>query len=149
MTRADFWIACTEWLGSTAFDGYPERKKLSAGGGVPDTIVNATTELEFRNAVLDHLTGRRGSTIPPMHWPWPWESSLDTCCVYSFFPGMEGQPGRVVIFFEDEDDEHQRSSLPKNLFPNMDTSHFREDHDGSGAILVTRDGKTGRVYIAN
>lgn len=145
MTRADFWIACTEWLGSTAFDGYPEKKKLSAGGGVPDTILNATTELGFRNAVLDHLTGRRGSTIPPMHWPWPWKSSLDTCYVYSFFPGAQGRPGRVVIFGDCEYEDRNR--IPENLFPEMDTSHFREDQ--SGVILVARDRRTGRTYIAN
>jgi hypothetical protein len=81
-TRADFYIGRgkqAEWLGSIAWDGYPE--------GIDNPVKNATTAAEFREAVITLLAGRDDATVPDMGWPWPWEDSRTTDFAYAFDEG--------------------------------------------------------------
>jgi hypothetical protein len=127
-------------LGSIAFDGYPQSDEQP--GGVPTAILQATTELEFRNAVLDLLTRRDDATIPPQSWPWPWETSWGTDYAYSFFPAVQGRPGRVIVLGGGDYPEEL------GLFPKMDTSRcFGEDHSRTGFTVINRDAATGRAYL--
>jgi hypothetical protein len=84
-TRADFYVGrgpSAEWLGSIAWDGYRD--------GIPDAIILASTEADFRREVAAFLASRDDGTTPDLGWPWPWEDSHTTDCTYSFDP--VGQP---------------------------------------------------------
>jgi len=81
-TRADFYIgrgAGAEWIGSIAWDGYPN--------GIEDAVLAAKTESEFRAAVAEHLSARDDFTPPEMGWPWPWDNSQTTDYAYAFEGG--------------------------------------------------------------
>lgn len=79
-TRADFYIGRgqqAEWLGSIAWDGYPD--------GLRDTaILTSKTEEGFREAVAEELARRDDGTTPVDGWPWPWANSLTTDYSYAF-----------------------------------------------------------------
>lgn len=83
-TRADFYIcddlndpSSFEWLGSTAYDGYPcsDNELLRA----------ATTERIFLEQLHRYVSDRDDFTDPAKHgWPWPWEDSRTTDYAYAF-----------------------------------------------------------------
>ena len=78
-TRADFYVgqgAEAEWLGSIAFDGYPD--------GLPEPICKAFTEDEYRKLVASLLASRAHATLPAQGWPWPWEDSRTTDYAYAW-----------------------------------------------------------------
>lgn len=78
-TRADFYVGRgekAEWLGSIAFDGYPE--------GVDKNILWAACEQDYRNAVAALENTRSDFTKPEMGWPWPWEDSNGTDYAYTW-----------------------------------------------------------------
>lgn len=78
-TRADFYIGTgekAEWLGSIAWDGYPE--------GIAKEVREATTEEEYRKALSDFFKSRDDATLPEMGWPWPWNDSNTTDHAYTF-----------------------------------------------------------------
>ena len=82
-TRADFYIgrgATAEWIGSIAWDGYPD--------GIPAPILNATDEDTFRAEVAALLSQRDDGTTPDMGWPWPWDDSGTTDYAYAFDGGQ-------------------------------------------------------------
>lgn len=88
-TRADFYIrkespeqkqTIMEWLGSVAYDGFPDGFISQAGV----MAMTAKTEAEFRAAVGEVLASRRDGTTPDMGWPWPWDDSLLTDYAYVF-----------------------------------------------------------------
>lgn len=93
-TRADFYIGTgpsSEWLGSTAFDGYPHEAK--SGHGVPPAVIDATGEFEYRLAVADYFDSKPNSvTRPEQGWPWPWDFTSGTDYTYAL------QDGKVDIF---------------------------------------------------
>lgn len=81
-TRADFYMGRgtrAEWLGSIAWDGYPE--SISAA------ILDATDGPAYREAVRAFLASREDATFPDMGWPWPWEDSRTTDYAYAFSRG--------------------------------------------------------------
>lgn len=89
-TRADFYVGrgeTAEWLGSIAFDGYPEgvgHDKYPAG----KRLLAATTEREYRQAVADFFAERGDQvTRPDQGWPWPWPDSRTTDYAYTFDEG--------------------------------------------------------------
>lgn len=102
-TRADYYIGRgvdAQWLGSTAWDGYPD--------GMPPELLTAVTEAEFRSVLAGMADTRPDFTIPKTdNWPWPWKDShltdytyafdSDTVYVSSFgddwFKATEGDPG--------------------------------------------------------
>lgn len=82
-TRADFYVgrgASAEWLGSIAWDAYPE--------GLPDDVLDAKTEKLFRQRVETFLADREDATRPADGWPWPWEDSGTTDYSYAFDGGV-------------------------------------------------------------
>lgn len=81
-TRADFYVGRgtdAEWLGSIAWDGYPE--------GIPSVILASDEKSGYRHAVLHFLNGETGSTVPEQGWPWPWDDSRTTDYAYAFDGG--------------------------------------------------------------
>src|SRR5690606_19926111 len=78
-TRADFYVgrgSDAEWLGSIAWDGYPD--------GIDDMVKQATSDAAFRVAVEQFFAGRKDVTRPADGWPWPWDDSCTTDYAYAF-----------------------------------------------------------------
>ena len=86
-TRADFYIGIDKnarWLGSIAWDGYPE--------GIPDDILGAGDsggyvqggEDVFVEAVKAFIAERDDGTTPENGWPWPWKDSNTTDYAYAY-----------------------------------------------------------------
>lgn len=78
-TRADFYVGRgedAEWLGSIAFDGYPD--------GYPEDVLRAEDEAQFRKRVAQLLDELDHSTLPEHGWPWPWDDSGTTDFAYAF-----------------------------------------------------------------
>lgn len=134
-TRADFYVgrgAQAEWLGSIAWDGYPE-------GLDRDGLLTATTVEQFREAVAAELAERRDATLPDQGWPWPWNDSGTTDYAYAFDGGAVHASGFGGAWFNplvksDEDDEDDGE---KAVFPDM-SARKNVAHGGarSGIILV-------------
>jgi hypothetical protein len=83
-TRADFYIGRgkdARWLGSVAYDGYPESILDRHGLGA------ALTEETFRVLVAKRLAHDDG-TQPEQGWPWPWKDSQTTDYAYAFDEGQ-------------------------------------------------------------
>lgn len=103
-TRADFYLGTgktAEWLGSIAYDGTE----------VPDAIIDATNDTDYRGAVAEFIAGRDDGTRPEHGWPWPWNDSGTTDVSYWFHGGKCEQSfwGRKA---DDEDG-------PKREMPDM------------------------------
>jgi hypothetical protein len=121
-TRADFYIGRgpeAEWIGSIAFDGYPEN------GDVIGTCAGVQTEDLFRRRV-QALEQRKDFTDPAKHgWPWPWEDSRTTDYAYAFDEGQVwvSDFGREWFAFgttpPDEEDESAPEREKSAVFPNM------------------------------
>lgn len=77
-TRADFYIGRgekAEWLGSIAYDGYPE--------GIDKQILQCTGPDAFRHAVAQFIKDSSSGTTPEQGWPWPWETSSTSDYAYA------------------------------------------------------------------
>lgn len=80
-TRADFYVGMgkqAEWLGSIAWDGYPD--------GKPKAVLGAASEMDWRARVSALLASEKSGTVPDDGWPWPWEDSGLTDYAYAFTP---------------------------------------------------------------
>lgn len=107
-TRADFYIGTdenAEWIGSTAWDGYPDglgltlpTRRIVVGNystndhaDFPEGqgILDAKTEEEFRTRVAQYFENREDVSLPEDGWPWPWEDSSTTDYAYAFDPVAE------------------------------------------------------------
>lgn len=81
-TRADFYLRSgkqlkkEDWLGSIAWDGYPE--------GMPDALLKAKSKKEFLKELAIFFRDRDDVTRPDEGWPWPWETSATTDYTYIF-----------------------------------------------------------------
>jgi hypothetical protein len=80
-TRADFYIgtepATMEYLGSIAWDGYPD--------GIDEEVREAKTEERYREALAGFFESRDDASLPERDgWPWPWNDSDLTDHVYVF-----------------------------------------------------------------
>lgn len=104
-TRADFYVRRgekAEWLGSVAWDGYPEgivsktaydpstddcgngdAEEGEPTFGAPELFDNKD-EGSFRETVNALIERRRDGTFPKDGWPWPWEDSQTTDYTYAF-----------------------------------------------------------------
>ncbi len=112
-TRADMYVGRgpeAEWLGSIAWDGYPD--------GIPDPISEATDEASFRAAVAEFIASRDDGTKPEQGWPWPWEDSGTTDYAYAFDGGEVYISGFGGAWFKpgEEDVDHEVKTAE---FPNM------------------------------
>ena len=102
-----------EWLGSTAWDGYPE--------GLPQALKDALTEGAFRAEVSRHLASRDDATLPEDGWPWPWSDSRTTDYAYAFDDGQVwGCYFGYRWFPASEEDPELPDDCPKEAdFPDM------------------------------
>lgn len=117
-TRADYWIKgknkAMTWMGSTAFDGYPDGPH-----GIEHKLQFAKDLKTFKKELKAFFAGRMSEckvcngtgkdptetystclecpsddvTLPNEGWPWPWESSRTTDYSYIF----DKETSQVVI----------------------------------------------------
>lgn len=139
-TRSDFYVgqgSDAEWLGSIAWDGYPD--------GIPDRILKAVEEQDYREQVKAFLTSRDDASLPQHGWPWPWNDSGLTDYAYAFNDNAVwysvGYPvarwWRALDGPEpDSDDADLMDGLAITEFPNM--AHLKSVTLGcrSGLIVV-------------
>ena len=88
-TRADFYVGRgveAEWLGSTAWDGYPSGVEVVIAKGGNEVLY--PTQNHWRTAVGDHLVSRNDGTLPKDGWPWPWDDSRTTDFAYAWDDGV-------------------------------------------------------------
>lgn len=132
-TRADFYIGrgeAAEWLGSIAWDGYPE--------GVPEDVLKASSESNFRQAVSSFLQSRDDATLPEDGWPWPWDDSRTTDFTYAH----DGQVWVACFgrgWFEsghELEDADPRWTQPEVPFPDMKKRKNVAFGARSGIIVV-------------
>jgi hypothetical protein len=137
-TRADFYIGRgtkAEWLGSVAFDGYPE--------GLSGRLLKADTERKFRNAVTAELSDRDDATTPEQGWPWPWEDSRTTDFAYAFdgkvWVSGFGSRWLTVPARKRYDRDDLAPDLPKDAeFPNMkERANVQVGGKRSGMMVIT------------
>lgn len=131
-TRADFYIGRgpeAEWLGSIAYDGYPD--------GIETTILDATTPKKFRAAVAKFLKERDDSTFPDQGWPWPWEDSRTTDYAYAFDGGavLASRMGHQWAATGDVDNGDGPKMGPE-AFPNMKSRQNVRLDRGSGVMIL-------------
>lgn len=137
-TRADFYIGRgedAEWLGSIAWDGYPE--------GLSDTpILTARRPSAFRKAVAAEIASREDGTTPDRGWPWPWETSSTTDYAYAF----DKQKGRVLAscfggkWFNPLVKQHPSSQEKSAVFPNMKDRMAVTFGKRSGVLIISAGG---------
>lgn len=115
-TRADFYVGRgedAEWLGSIAWDGYPE--------GIDAAVLEPTSEDDYREAVALFLGDRDDATAPEQGWPWPWDDSGTTDYAYAFDGGQVwGSCFGTPWFHADVLDANQRPETGEPArFPDM------------------------------
>jgi hypothetical protein len=134
-TRADFYEGRGKdatWLGSIAFDGYPDGKRMHP-------VVHATSLEAFRAAVAA-LDDQRDFTNVNQGWPWPWLTSTSTDFAYSF----EAQVWLAAFgsgWYTPQDyarvREHDEPPLPQVVFPDMTERQNVTLGARSGLIVIT------------
>lgn len=149
-TRADFYIrkredekTIMEYLGSVAFDGYPEGFSNQAG----ITALTSHNEAEFKAAVLEILNSRDDASLPEKHgWPWPWNDSLLTDFAYVFDGGdvhgfCFGRPfdlqKRLSDGDSDNDLEEEETDKIGGYFPDMAGIKNVDYERRSGLIVIS------------
>lgn len=142
-TRADFYVGRgegAEWLGSIAFDGYPD--------GNPQPTLAATTEAEYRAAVTAMFAEKSDQvSLPARGWPWSWANSQTTDYAYAFDDGKVWASyfGRAWFDPLGEEPETDDDTKP-TVFPNM-TSRQNVARGHRSGLLVFRIGPQGCVTI--
>lgn len=141
-TRADFYVGSgrsAEWLGSIAFDGYPE--------GYPKGLRLAASEAEFRDGVwrIAETIADKGYshfTQPSDGWPWPWASSLGTDMAYTWHDGgsLISRYGSEWIpwdeYFELQKQDVEPPPSTPDQFPVFDTSNFAMPGNARSGMLA-------------
>ena len=122
-TRADFYIGRgkdAEWLGSVAYDGYPDNILDGKHLG------SAATPEEFKTALAAEAGAEDHWTSPEQGWPWPWDDSSTTDFAYALDDGrvwVSSFGGPWATVSESLMDPDERESLhegrPKATFPDM------------------------------
>lgn len=116
-TRADFYSqtsAGLEWLGSIAWDGYPE--------GIPARVFDVKTDEEWRERVAKFIGGRDDGTKPEQGWPWPWEDSRTSDYAYCFV-------GKIACFAATEGDGGLRKGVWVAVDDHEDYWNWRDATD--------------------
>lgn len=178
-TRADFYIGRgenAEWLGSTAWDGYPEGISLCTGERdrfgskkredwpADAHLFQATTEQDFRARLDRYFLHRDDVTRPADGWPWPWDNSATTDCAYAFDDGKVwlswfGEPW-LDVFAElqrSDDEERKDADGPRAVFPDMSARKnvqygglaFRSDRCRHEVVGVTLSGAENDVLSSS
>ena len=136
-TRADFYIGRgkdAEWLGSIAWDGYPE--------GIDHEILKCCSSEQFRTMVTAFIEGRSDGTLASRNWPWPWDDSGTTDYAYA----LDGNKVWAACFghgwFDPLKEQPDREENPERFesltceFPDMSGSKNVRMDEGSGCIFL-------------
>ena len=128
-TRSDFYLGRgeqAEWLGSIAWDGYPEGIVPKEGAWPAGKhLFEAKTEQEFRERLEVFFAGRDDVRRPEDGWPWPWANSLTTNYAYAFDDGKVWASCFGGAWFDPSQDEPDEPDEPADLdvkvavFPDM------------------------------
>jgi hypothetical protein len=113
-TRADFYIGRgeqAEWLGSIAWDGYPN--------GIDSKLLEAANEPAFKAALAPFLSSREDATLPEQGWPWPWDDSCMTDYAYAFDKDKVYASKFGSAWFDPIATPKEEESPPAS-FPNME-----------------------------
>lgn len=161
-TRADFYVGRgkqAEWLGSIAWDGYPDGITPSGDELMPPSVpgagqeykridwpagahlFDATTELEFRARVVRFFLHREDVTLPEQGWPWPWEDSSTTDYAYAFDGGKVWASCFGTEWFDatkPQPEDERRWKVA--VFPNMKDRQNVTMGKRSGVIVVGSGG---------
>lgn len=139
-TRADFYTADADganldWLGSIAWDGYPD--------GIDEAVMGAKTADDFRAALATFFADRNDVTLPEQGWPWPWDDSRTTDYGYVLIEGrgvfFECFGGGACLATDPSDEDGKRKPVDGVSFtyPNMaDRKNVARGSDRSGLIIV-------------
>jgi len=119
-TRADFYTrnekseTKMDWLGSIAWDGYPD--------GIEQPLLKAKTEKSFKKALSNFFKDRTDVTLPKDGWPWPWDDSRTTDYAYIFENGKVMASCFGDQLFDPlnaEPDNDEELKIDSNYFPDM------------------------------
>lgn len=141
--RADFYVGRdgkAKWLGSIGYNGSPQ--------GIPNEILNATSEDGFRANVENFLKEMDYSTKPEQGWPWPWNNSDTSDYAYAWDNGVWYTTGYPINKWwkhsegpePDEDDDNYEevmSKLENTNFPDMTDLQNVSFGKNSGLVIVT------------
>jgi hypothetical protein len=146
-TRADFYVGRGEqadWLGSVAWDGYPDG---IFGSKFPEYLPAVPLgETQWRKDVAEFLANREDASLPKQGWPWPWEDSQTTDYAYALDDGAVwgscfGHDWFLVSAGEPEEDEAAPYNPAKTaVFPNMKDRQNVTLGARSGVIVVGPEG---------
>lgn len=119
-TRADFYVGRgkdAEWIGSIAFDGYPDGQPANPKFG---PVINAQSVEQFTDFVSRLLSDKEASaTKPEQGWPWPWEDSQTTDYAYAFDGGKVWASCFGQDWFDPLKKQPESGDVKKAVFPNM------------------------------
>ena len=130
-TRADFYVGKgenAEWIGSIAWDGYPKE--------IPEEILKAKSEEEYRKNVEAFLEKRDDGTLPAQGWPWPWEDSGMTEYAYAFDNGEVYLCSFGTKWFLPSEEKELESDVKEAIFPNMANKQKVTLGERSGTIII-------------
>ena len=133
-TRADFYIGRgenAEWLGSIAWDGYPQ--------GIDKQVLGCRSPEAFRHAVASFLEKREDKTLPDQGWPWPWETSSTTDYAYAFDDGVHASCFGGKWFdpnIKRTEDEEENDTCKSAVFPDMSKAKQRAKFGPHSGIMV-------------
>lgn len=144
-TRAQFFlgdprdVANREWLGSVAFDGYPD-------GDIGDAFKTARTEGSFRAAVRQ-IAGERDDYCDPStrSFPFPWKDDLFlTDCTYAFFDGAvqftyfhHGFKPLADFLAMSEEESEAYSNAPDQLASNVPAPTSNKPRGPDSILIVS------------
>ena len=159
-TRADFYVGRgeqAEWLGSIAWDGYPDgvfAARRQDAEYIPNDI---TDEQSWRDHVVAFLTPRKDHTFPEQGWPWPWSDSGTTDYAYALDGGQVwgscfGRPWFLVADGEPRDDDGERiewENTPRAavIFPDMSERKAVTYGSRSGVMIIGPGGLVPEAEI--
>jgi len=138
-TRADFYVGRgenAEWLGSIAWDGYPD--------GIDTPVLEGLTEELYREAVQNFLDSRDDAAYPENGWPWPWEDSRTTDYAYAYedgevwascFGSAWYDASTDFDWYDEDTDTERKPEGPKAVFPDM-THLQRVTYGKRSGVLV-------------
>lgn len=139
-TRADFYAGrgeAAEWLGSIAWDGYPD--------GIDDAVLSAASEPDYRAAVAAFFSDRDDVTRPDDGWPWPWDDSSTTDYAYAFDEGRVWASYFGHAWFLATDEEPEEESQKTAVFPTMKTDqHAPAGSHRSGIMVISLPAREDR-----
>jgi hypothetical protein len=139
-TRADFYIGRgkdAKWIGSTAWDGYPEGI-IPKSGDYPEGqhLFDATNEQEFRDRLAQYFDGRDDVTLPAQGWPWPWENSATTDYAYAFDGGKVYGTDADFWFIASEGEPENEPPSENIEWPDMSTQRMATPGSKRSGVMV-------------